>query len=282
MRLAALLMLLAAGGCSAGAPGVPRAGSKPMRVMSVNQCTDQLVLALLPRERIASVSWLARDPAGSRMAAVAGGVPVNHGLAEEVIDQRPDLVVAGSFTTPALRAMLKRLGWPIVEIDHASSAADIRRTTRQVAAALGERARGEVLIARMDAALAAAARDPAPPYRVVAWDGSGFGAAEGTLYDALLTAAGARNVVREGAGYSYGRPDLETLLRLKPDRLVQGSATRAGGSLGDAVADHRIVRRYWRGRIVRVPQADYVCGTPMFGDAVLGLRDKLRAAVEKR
>lgn len=273
---AASLMLLLAAGCSRPA-AAPAASAKPLRVMSVNQCTDQIVLALLPPERIASVSWLSRDPAGSLMAGAAMRVPVNHGQAEEVLRQAPDLVVAGSFTTPALRGILKRIGWPMIEVDHASSFDDIRRTVRQVAAAVGEPARGEALIAGMDARLAQAAQQAERHPRVAAWDGSGFGAASGTLYDAVLTAAGARNVVREMGGYSYGRPDIETLLKLDPDLLVQGAAARTGGSLGDEITNHRIVRERWRGRTLRIPQAYYVCGTPMIGDAVLTLQAEMAA-----
>ncbi len=275
-RAAASLMLLLAAGCSRPA-AVPLASAKPLRVMSVNQCTDQIVLALLPPERIASVSWLSRDPAGSLMAPAAASVPVNHGQAEEVLAEAPDLVVAGSFTTPALRGMLKRIGWPMIEVRHASSFDDIRRTVRQVAAAVGEPARGEALIAGMDARLAQAARRAVRHPRVAAWDGSGFGAASGTLYDAVLTAAGARNVVREMGGYSYGRPDIETLLKLDPDLIVQGAAVRAGGSLGDEITNHRVVRERWKGRTLRIPQAYYVCGTPMIGEAVLRLQAEMAA-----
>ncbi|HCB76676.1 MAG TPA: ABC transporter substrate-binding protein [Sphingomonas bacterium] len=275
-RAAASLVLLLAAGCSRPA-AVPGASAEPLRVMSVNQCTDQIVLALLPPERIASVSWLSRDPAGSLMASAAARVPVNHGQAEEVLAEAPDLVVAGSFTTPALRGMLKRIGWPMIEVDHASSFDDIRRTVRQVAAAVGEPARGEALIAGMDARLAEAARRSVDHPRVAAWDGSGFGAASGTLYDAVLTAAGARNVVREMGGYSYGRPDIETLLKLDPDLIVQGAAVRAGGSLGDEITNHRVVRERWKGRTLRIPQAYYVCGTPMIGEAVLRLQAEMAA-----
>ena len=45
--LAALMALLA---------GAAIAAPKPMRVMSVNQCADQLIMLLLPPDRIASVT----------------------------------------------------------------------------------------------------------------------------------------------------------------------------------------------------------------------------------
>lgn len=266
-------------GCAAPAPGPPARGpARPARVMSVNLCTDQLLLQLLPARRIASVSWLAREPSGSLMAAAAAHVPVNHGQAEDVLSQRPDLVVAGAFTTPALKLMLRRLGHPLLEVDEAMSIADVRRVTRQVAAAVGEKARGEALVARMDRTLAELARRPGPPVPVVAWDRSGFAAGQGTLYDAVLTAAGARNMTREPLALRYRRPDVEVLLAANPALLVQGSPDREGASLGDAVTRHRLVRRYWGRRTLYLPQAYYACGTPALADAAVRLRGELRAA----
>jgi iron complex transport system substrate-binding protein len=144
-----------------------------------------------------------------------------------------------------------------------------------------ERARGEALIARMDAQLADLARDPGPPIRVVAWDRSGFAAGEGTLYDTILRAAGARNLVREPMTLSYRKPDVEVLLKADPTMLVQGAAVSEGPGLGDDVLRHRVVRRIWGHRILPMAQAYYVCGTPMIGDAAIRLREQLRAAAKR-
>ena len=217
------------------------------------------------------------------MAAAARRVGVNHGLAEEVLAQQPDLVVAGSFTTPALRDMLGRLGYPMIAVDDASSVADVRTVTRQVAQAVGEVARGEALIARMDRALDDLARDPGPPIRVVAWDQTGFSAGAGTLYDTILTAAGARNAVREPMALRYRTPDVEVLLQTAPKLLVRGSRDARIAGLGDDVTRHRLVRRFWSGgRTLTVPQAYYACGTPMVADAAVALRRQLRAAAAHR
>ena len=279
----ALLALLLLGGCNGQTPVAPKAPSasvtKPMRVMSLNMCTDQLVLALLPPSRIASVTWLSRDPSGSIMAAQAMQVAVNHGHAEDVLAHKPDLVIAGTFTTPALRAMLNRLGYPLVEVEDASNVDGVRTITRQVAAALGETVRGEALIARMDRQLADLARDPGPPIRVAAWDQSGFSAGQGTLYDTVLTAAGATNVAREPAALGYRKPDVEVLLKTAPALLIRGSRDAHIAGLGDGVTRHRLVRRYWDGpRTLTIPQAYYACGTPMVAEAAVALHSELRRA----
>lgn len=277
MRRAALVLLaLLAALPSAAAGGAPR------RVMSMNLCTDQLVLALLPPARIASVTWLARDPESSLMAARARRVGVNHGVVEEVLRQHPDLVVASSFTTPAATGLLKRLGYPLLQLDEAASFADVRRVTRQLAAALDVRARGEALIARMDRQLADLARDPGPPIRVAAWDGGGFNARAGSLYDAVLRAAGAVNVAADPRVAGHGAPDAELLLATAPALLVQGApGFRRRGGLGDDVARHPLVRRLWRGRTLVIRPAYYDCGTPFAADAAIALRTELRAAAAR-
>jgi iron complex transport system substrate-binding protein len=81
---------------------------QPQHVMSLNLCTDQLILQLLPPERIASVSYLSRVPGYAFLTAEALRVPINYATSEEVLRQNPDLVIAGTTSTPAVRALLKR------------------------------------------------------------------------------------------------------------------------------------------------------------------------------
>ena len=281
VRTGAIIAIFGLSACAPSAP-VPTRTAHPVRVASLNLCTDQLVLALLPPGRIASVTPLARDPDQSLMAAAATTVAVNHGTAEEIVRQRPDLVVAGSFTTPATRALLKRLGYPLVEVDSPDDWAGIRRVTRQVAAAVGEPARGEAMIAHMDARLAALARDPAPPVRVAAWDGAGFGARRGSLYDAVLTAAGAINVATRPPVSGYGGGNAELLLAGDPALLVVGQRGGVRPGWRDAVAHHPVVRRHWAGRTVSISPAYYSCPTPFAVAAATRLRAQLRRSAERR
>src|SRR3984885_2655387 len=57
-RGAALTLLCLMNGASAADPG-------PRHVMSLSMCTDDLLLELLPPERIASVTYYSRDPGNS-------------------------------------------------------------------------------------------------------------------------------------------------------------------------------------------------------------------------
>ena len=267
LPFALLLAHLALAGCAASRPQASHPAERPVRVMSLNQCTDQLVLALLPPERIASVTWLSRDPRFSAEVAAARRVAVNHGGVEEVVRARPDLIVADTFSNPAGRAMLHRLGYPMIEVADASSAADIRRNVRQVADALGEGPRGEALIARMNAQLA----DPpvtARPIRVAAWDRDGMGS--GAMLGIALRAAGAVDVGGKNGG------DVETLLAASPDLLLDREEAAHDASLGDNRARNAIVRARWpASRRLHIPRATLFCATPAIGRAALALREQL-------
>jgi iron complex transport system substrate-binding protein len=266
-------MSAAAGG--AAPPPVPRPNAHPLRVMSMNLCTDEIVLALLPPERITSVTYLARDPDSSLMARPAVKVGINHGLSEEVLRERPDLVIAGTFTTTATRGMLKRLGWPLVEVPPADTFDQIRATTRQIARAVGEEVRGEALIAAMDDDLARLARRSGPPLRIAAWDGAGFNAATGSLYDTILRTAGATNIAADPRFARGGVPDTELLLAQAPALIVQGGLLNRN-SLRANTAYHPVVRRFWgRGRTLIVKPAYYICGTPAVSQAIFSLRTEL-------
>lgn len=270
LAIATMALPVAAG--SAVSPPAPAA--RPMRVMSINQCTDQLVLMLLPPERIASVTWLSRDPRLSLMAAQARRVSVNRGEIEDVVRQQPDLVVADRFGSAATRAALRRFGFAMIELDQPQGLDDIRASVRALAARLGTAARGEALIAAMDRQLAALSRRPPLDLRVAAWSGDGLSRGEGALYDAVLAAAGVRNAAHEGVAGT----DVEALLALDPDMLVSPVGGVVGHSLRDRVARHPLVRDRWAGRRIGISPRTYICGTPLIARAASELRDRLEAA----
>jgi iron complex transport system substrate-binding protein len=216
------------------------------------------------------------------MAGAAAKVPVNHGLAEDVLRDHPDLVIAGTYTSPATRALLKKLHVPMLELGATNGFDDVRSQTRVVAAAVGARAQGEQLIAGMDAVLRQLARSPGPPLRVAAWDGGGFAAPAGSMYDALLRAAGARNVGAEhGSPASGGGSSVERLLAMRPDLLVEGGPEAEQPGPRSAVLDNPTVRRLWGDRIVFLSARAYECGTPFSAAAALRLRDQMRATVAR-
>jgi iron complex transport system substrate-binding protein len=253
-------------------------GARPQRIMSLMLCTDALLLTLVPPERITSVTFLARDRGNSLLWAQARRVRVNHGLAEEVLAERPDLVLAGTYTTPETRQVLKRLGMPLLAVPLANDFDEIRTVTRQVARAVGEEAHGEELLARMNATLRElAATRPSRPIRVLGWDGGGEVPGQGTLFDAIVRAAGGINIAAQpGNSGSFG---IERLLFARPDVLAFGDATLDTPSLRTDTAQHPLVMALYRSRRVAYPELLYSCGLPQSAEAARQLRAQLRAVM---
>jgi len=250
----------------------------PQHVMSLSECTDALLLDLLPPQRIASVTYLAHRSVDPALAARAARVGINFGNSEEVLAQAPDLVLAGTYSTPAARALLRQLHAPMVVVAPANNFDEIRSSVRTVASALGVAERGETLLSEMDATLAAVALTrPARTIRVAAWNGSGYVPGKDSLFNAVLEAAGASNIAATG-GMGYGSIDIEQLLTAQPDVLAYGAEQDAPALVTDT-AEHPLLRRLYASRRITYPQLYVECGLPESANAAQALQAQLLAVL---
>jgi len=256
------------------------AADGPQHVMSLSMCTDDLLLELLPPERIASVTYYSRDPSNSYQWPQAARVRINWGTVEEVLAEKPDLVLAGTYTTPAARSLLKKLHWPLLEVPPAADFDQIRTVTRQVAHALGRDVAGEALIAKLDSTLQElAASKPQQIIRVAAWGEGGSIPGKGTLFDAILTAAGGVNVAATLDSRVYTSFEVEQLIAAHPDVLAYASNIGDTPGRNTEVAQHPLIRKLYSGRTVTYPGALYTCGVVESADAAAALRRSLLQAV---
>jgi iron complex transport system substrate-binding protein len=225
------------------------------RVVSLNLCTDQMLVLLAP-EKIAALSPLARDPSLSFVAEKAGQYPSAHASAEAVLRLRPDLILAAPYGAQTALAVLEQEHIRILRISLPQDFPGIRQMTRQIAQALDVPARGEALLAAMDAQLAAL---PASNHggRALVWEPRGYTAGPGTLMDAVLHAAGLSNA---SDGHRVG---LEALVRHPPDLLVVPMAATYP-SLATALLEHPAVAGIPRRTI---PPALTICAGPFSAQA---------------
>jgi iron complex transport system substrate-binding protein len=256
------------------------AQDKPQRIASLNLCTDQMLMLLVERERIATVTALAADPHVSAMAAEAVGLPVNHGSAEEVILHDPDLVLAGVYTTRPTVSLLRRLGYRVVELAPETSLADIRANLLALGDAVGEPERAATLAAELDAALAALVAPEAGERPVFAdIQPNGWVSGGGTLVADVAHAAGF-DTLGERLGYQGTRQvSLEQLAVSAPDALAIGDAWDGAPALAAERQRHPMLARLAAGRAaVEVPEPLWACGGPFTLEAVARIA-AARAAV---
>jgi len=248
----------------AGVAGTGLAVAEPLpTVASINLCADQHVLALADPEQIQTVSWLAADPEESSFAAEAARFTLNYGTAEELLAFDPDVVMAGTYTSPFTRALLRRLGYTVVELAPENSVEDIERNLLLVGAAIGQVERSELAVATLRARVRTIESEQ-PPHRaaaVVVRPG-GFTVGAYSLADDLMQRAGVRNVAAEQGLDRWGSLSMEGLLRSDPDLIVLTGYRRAQPSLANTVLQHPALRRLGTEHLVTtVPAALWACGS---------------------
>jgi iron complex transport system substrate-binding protein len=254
---------------SAAAPAANN-GPKPQRIVSMNLCTDELVLRLADRQNIASITWKAKEADQSNVVHLAQGIPINHGLAEEIIPLKPDLLLAGVYTTRPTAALLKRAGIRSVDADVMRSFNDVRQQYRQVAALLGEQERGAKIIAEMDRDLARLARErPSVPPTAIVLHANNYTFGRGSLIDDVVTHAGLENVAgRLGIG-EVGQVPLEILAMNPVDVLIVSSYRDGPSAIGTDLLRHSVLSRLSdRTRVVVIPNRLWECGGPALVEAV--------------
>ncbi len=225
------------------------------RVVSLNLCTDQMLVLLAP-EKVAALSPLARDPSLSYIAPEAAHLPTVRASAEAVLRLHPDLILAAPYGAQTTLAILAQEGIPVVRISLPQDFAGIRQMTRMLAGTLGVPERGETLIAAMDARLASLSHERRGALAIV-WEPRGITEGPGTLMDAVLHAAGLSNA-------SQGRRmSLEALLRHPPDLLVLPTAP-SFPSLATVLSQHPALADLPR-RVV--PPALTICAGPFTAEA---------------
>ena len=253
------------------------------RVISLNLCTDQLVLALADRSAIASVTYLARDCTISAQRRAADAVPINYGTAEELVAAGPDLVLAGRYTTRPTIGIARRLGMKVIELDLSTSLDMVRAQIREVAGALGRPERGAAMIADLDRR--AAEMPAAEGMRQVAavYQANGMTVGAGSLIDEALRVAGFDNLARHLGLENYLYLPLETLIANRPDLLILNNPRAIYPSLAESVLRHpAIAAAIAPNRRVVIPQSLWICGGPEIGDAIAFWRKRVPASRRSR
>ncbi len=252
-------------------------GVKPSRIVSMNLCTDQLVMMLADREYIASLSYTAADPDQSLVADEVGDIPLNKGLAEEIIPLAPDIIFSGSFTTTFSDQLLRSLGYMIVEITLSENLDDVRRNIQTVADAIGVPERGIAMVRDLNDALRAARVEAADPAGALVMLPGGFTPGRNSIAHEILKLGGLRNVASDLNVTSWTNITLEALLRAEPDVIIVDPQNKTSRALTTEFLKHPVLRHYMAARtIIEVPSKLWGCGTLFIAKALEIIADARR------
>ena len=252
-RILAMIILLV--GCT------PALAGAPQRIVSLNLCTDQMLMLLVEPSRIASVSFLAREADSSVMYREAAALKPNYGGAEEVFVLHPDLVLAGTYTARATVSILQRLGKRVALFEPATTFGDIRAQLLRMGDLVGERAKAEAMVAAFDEDVR---RLETPELRPLAafYFANSYTSGRGTLPSSVLEAAGLRNLGAELGLEQTAALPLEVLVTAKPDLVVKGRTYSRPALAQEIFAHPALAYLDARSEEAVLPDTYMVCGTP--------------------
>jgi iron complex transport system substrate-binding protein len=261
-RIVATALAMSAAFCvPARAAGLPR-------IVSMNVCTDQLLVTLADSEQVIGLSRFSRD--ASWAADGISRYPVLSGGAEAVLVSRPDIVVASLFDKRSTRELLKNHGLRVAEFAVPQNLDEAKVQIREMGEIVGHPDRATREIGRLDAAIARARQMIADKhFSVLPLSRRGWVSGSDSFVSSLLAETGLFNAAGDlGVGVS-GFASLEAIVNLKPDFLLVSQAGDHAGDDGQAFLLHPALERFYpAGKRIVIPERLTECGGVMLAQAL--------------
>jgi iron complex transport system substrate-binding protein len=240
----------------------------PQKIVSLNLCTDQLLMLLADPNQIASLSKIVDDPNVSFLAKKAADFRKNRGDAEEIFMNSPDLVVAGVYTEKATVQILQSLGVRVEIFPIEQNFDDIVENIRKMGLLVGHADRAKRMINDFNIRLEELRSGITERPRAAIYSANGYTTGTDTMSGQILKTAGFQNITEE-VGMSFGGTlPLETLVMLQPDFVITGKAY-PGHSRSEEILKHPALRPF---KGITQTDAKWICGTPAVLDAVAELQ----------
>lgn len=234
------------------------ASASPRRIVSLDYCADQFVLALADRDQIVALSrGSQRDDSYFRDRA--RGIRQTRGTLEEVLALRPDLVVRNWGGAWDAEVVYARFDVPVLQVGDAPNFDLARKDLLDAARVIGQRARGEGLAHDLDTRLARLrASAPRAAQPVLYLSAGGAVAGSGTMMHAVIEAAGGRNAHE---GESWTLLPLERLVEMPPALIALGFFDHGRSRVNPWLPGrHPALRRaFARAETVTLPTAAISC-----------------------
>ena len=263
------VMIGVAGALIVASLAAPAAAGPPRRVASLNLSADEVLVEILPPERLVAVTRWA-DEAGT--SNIVGRVPpsvfrVQKADMERLVALSPDLVVVSEYTDADFLRLLERSGIRHHRMRGLASLAGVRAAIVDLAREVGAGERAAPLLARYDETL----RDVgqrlagAKGKRVLYWAG-GMTAGGDTAIGALIECAGGVNVGSQMGVQGIAPPGAERAFVTDPEVVLVGTWPLAVESLKkDPLLSRMAAVR--EGRIVVMPNELLVALSQYTADA---------------
>lgn len=238
------------------------------RIVSINLCLDALIIKLVEPERVDSLYYLSANPQFSSVAEDAKKYNLNHGLAEEIVPRNPDLILAGEYTSPDLKSLLKYLGFRVEVLALPRGLDDISAHIRRFGALVDRPAQAEILAQELEKKLIQldAAQQKTTPIPGFWYSSNGVVVGGDTVENELMTRAGFHNLALDKNVIGFKQIDLEELILAQPKVLIIEASDVQAFSLAQEYVQHPALRSH-NVKIIRLPST-LSCVAPVAANAI--------------
>ena len=259
------------------APTNQLAQEKLPQVVSINLCTDQLVMLLAEPEQILALSTLSQEQAGSYFHQQADNFPTVEPIAEQVLPLAPDVVVAGPHTSRYTINLLDELGLQFESMPIASNVDEMLANVERMGELLSQQQKATAIINDVNTRLASIAErvrllDTNNKPTIAVYDPNGYTVGDNTVRGEMIRLAGWQNVATTKGIDTYGVLDLEQLISLRPQALVESPYSEDTYSRGQMLTQHPAIRASGLNpQIIKVPSNQTICSGPWVVDVIQNL-----------
>ena len=215
--------------------------AKPKRILGNSASIDTMLLSVVTPDKLTAATDADRDPNISYIAEDTKAIPLTvplTGLSMEIVTEaRPDLIVASTYTDGRELDLYRNLGIPVVVIDGPRSIDQVKEDVRIIAAAAGEKERGENVISQMEQGLSEidsrlAEEKGKKPVVYLVSQMTRYGG-PGSMFNELLTRARIDNAIALAGGANGQATSPELIIKTDPDMLFV-STDRTSDTTGAA------------------------------------------------
>lgn len=248
----------------------------PERIASLNICIDQLLWELVPHERLVSISYLTADPIWSPIAKQVQGMPLNHGLAEEIVPLKPDIIFAGEFDQRSPIELLQKLGKRVERLPLPRKLDDINDQILQLANIIGAQEKAQQMVENINNQITSLKTATAgkTPMTAFWYSSNGVVIGDGTLEHEFMQLAGLRNLAAERGMFGFNQLDLELLLSAKPQILIVEEGSDDAFSLAREYLSHPALQ-HADFKVINLPAGLSGCAASVIGDVASTLKQEL-------
>lgn len=203
---------------------------KPKKIVSMSISTDEILLDLVDTDRILALSYLVDDPNISNVKERAMSIKqrVKGRNAEAIMALGADLILAPDFTAKEVIQTLRDLSMKVYVYKTPQNLAEIRQCINLLAQAVGEKKRGDEIIATMDEKVKNIQQKIShiksqDEKRVVFIGADGVYYNPDSSFDDICKFAKVKNALAETTLKKAGYVNQEEIVRLNPDAFILAS-----------------------------------------------------------